>query len=160
MHYNVGRDISKFFFGSYALDGNNSKPGEPNERHSHSNIARKWANKLAVSALVRKDTQSMLFEIDHNQKVSINKIIKTFAFVTKETKETSGLPGVQNWYNDLSELGKCFTVSAVGNEGDQPLKNGFMGNVVRRHYTITNCLRKAFYRELIAVLGPYIPASE
>lgn len=27
LEYNVGRDISKFFYGSYALDGNNSKPG-------------------------------------------------------------------------------------------------------------------------------------
>ena len=25
--YNIGRDVSKFFYGSYALDGNNSKPG-------------------------------------------------------------------------------------------------------------------------------------
>jgi hypothetical protein len=27
LEYNIGRDISKFFYGSYALDGNNSKPG-------------------------------------------------------------------------------------------------------------------------------------
>ena len=61
LEYNVGRDISKFFYGSYALDGNNSKPGEPNERHAHSNIARKWANKLAIAALVRNNTQRNQF---------------------------------------------------------------------------------------------------
>ena len=61
LEYNVGRDISKFFYGSYALDGNNSKPGQPNERHAHSNIARKWANKLAVASLVRYKTQRNCF---------------------------------------------------------------------------------------------------
>jgi len=56
LEYNIGRDISKFFYGSYALDGNNSKPGMPNNKYAHSNIARKWANKLAVAALKRKNT--------------------------------------------------------------------------------------------------------
>ena len=86
LEYNVGRDVSKFFYGSYALDGNNSKPGEPNGRHAHSNIARKWANKLAVAALVRKNTQNNLFRIDDNQTVNINNIIKTFAFVSEKTE--------------------------------------------------------------------------
>ena len=109
LEYNVGRDISKFFYGSYALDGNKAKPGEPNERHAHSNIARLWSNKLAVAALVRKETQSNTFEIDFNQTVNINKFTKTFAFVSEKSK---GIKGVQNWYSNLSELGKCYTVSS------------------------------------------------
>ena len=66
LEYNVGRDISKFFYGSYALDGNNSLPGMPNQKHAHSNISRIWANKLAVATLVRKNTQANAFKIDEN----------------------------------------------------------------------------------------------
>jgi len=51
--------------------------------------------------------------------------------------------GVQNWYGNLSELGKCYTVSALGSSGDRPYKEEFLQ--VRRHYTITNCLRREFY---------------
>jgi cytochrome b involved in lipid metabolism len=51
IEYTVGRDISKFFFGSYALDGNNSKPGSENNSHAHSNIARKIANRHAIGYL-------------------------------------------------------------------------------------------------------------
>jgi len=49
----VGRDISKFFYGSYALDGNTGDPKVGNERHIHSNIARKSMQNTIVGTLVR-----------------------------------------------------------------------------------------------------------
>ena len=49
----VGRDITKFFYGSYTLDGNTSIPGSKNERCVHSNMARKIVNGLIVANLER-----------------------------------------------------------------------------------------------------------
>ena len=50
LEYNVGRDIGKFFYGSYALEGNDSKKKD-SYRHCHSNVARKIANLNRVAIL-------------------------------------------------------------------------------------------------------------
>ena len=65
-----------------------------------------------------------------------------------------GLIGVQNWYSNLSELGKSYTICALGEDGEIPLKNGIMGSIKRRQYTITNCMRQDFYNEILKVLAP------
>jgi len=59
INYLVGRDISKFFYGSYALDGNNNDPASKTPSHAHSNIARKIANRHVVGYLVLEDTQTL-----------------------------------------------------------------------------------------------------
>ena len=54
----VGRDISKFFYGGYALDGNfNKKAGDSNLVHPHSNIARKIAFRHIVGVIGQKVNQ-------------------------------------------------------------------------------------------------------
>jgi hypothetical protein len=54
-----GRDISKFFYGGYALDGNiGIKPGEDNNAYPHSNVARIIAKKHIVYILERRDVQT------------------------------------------------------------------------------------------------------
>lgn len=48
----VGRDISKYFYGGYALDGNmNLEPGQATLNHAHTNIARKVAYKHIVGVI-------------------------------------------------------------------------------------------------------------
>ena len=56
LQHNVGRDISKFFYGGYQLDGNGGKPGSNSTAYAHSNFARKIANKYAIAAFIRKKT--------------------------------------------------------------------------------------------------------
>jgi cytochrome b involved in lipid metabolism len=52
LEYNVGRDISKFFYGGYALDGNGNDPSKQyTERYAHSNMARKIANNNRIGTL-------------------------------------------------------------------------------------------------------------
>jgi cytochrome b involved in lipid metabolism len=46
IQHNVGRDISKFFFGGYSLENYPSAKG-----HNHSNFARMIANDLAIAKL-------------------------------------------------------------------------------------------------------------
>ena len=64
INYTCGRDVSKFFYGGYALDGNSGNPKAGNESYVHSNIARKTVYKLAVATLVR-DMSRMTAEMDH-----------------------------------------------------------------------------------------------
>jgi len=47
-------------------------------------------------------------------------------------------------------LGKHFTVESYQEGGQSAFKN--KGVIVRRHYTIANCMKKEFYEELIRCL--------
>ena len=50
----IGRDISKFFYGGHAFDGNLGKPekhSKTSPQYAHSNIARKMANKYAIGII-------------------------------------------------------------------------------------------------------------
>ncbi len=49
IHHNVGRDISKFFFGGYSLENYPSARG-----HNHSNFARMIVNDLAIANLQKE----------------------------------------------------------------------------------------------------------
>jgi cytochrome b involved in lipid metabolism len=46
--FNIGKDVGKFFYGGYAMDNNSNLPGDKNMAHTHSNIARKIANKHII----------------------------------------------------------------------------------------------------------------
>jgi cytochrome b involved in lipid metabolism len=49
LEYNVGRDVSKFFYGGYTLETSSGlKP------HTHSNMARYIANSLIIARLEEK----------------------------------------------------------------------------------------------------------
>jgi hypothetical protein len=84
--YNIGRDIGKFFYGGYALDGNFNDPNKETERHCHSNIARKIVNKLAIATL-KKDAirwnhknknSDVTFKINHENSHKINAYTRIF----------------------------------------------------------------------------------
>ena len=86
--YNIGRDIGKFFYGGYALDGNFNSVNAETERHVHTNIARKIVNKLAIATLkpdaIRWNHQNkntdVTFKIDHTNTHKINGYTRTFQF--------------------------------------------------------------------------------
>lgn len=88
LDYNVGRDISKFFYGSYALDGNGNDPSkQETERHAHSNFARKIANRNRVGTLkldavrwAEQHDACVTFKIDHAKSRKINDFTTTFYF--------------------------------------------------------------------------------
>ena len=78
INYLVGRDISKFFYGSYALDGNQNGPGHETSAHTHSNIARKIANKHVKYVLATKESQTHQYKISKTNQV--NAFTKSFVF--------------------------------------------------------------------------------
>ena len=55
LEHNIGRDISKFFYGGYALDNNDARGGSL--VNAHSNIARLHVNSLIVARFIGSDAQ-------------------------------------------------------------------------------------------------------
>lgn len=53
LEHNIGRDISKFFYGGYGLDGNLIQNGTL--KNTHSNMARLQIETLIVARLVQSD---------------------------------------------------------------------------------------------------------
>jgi len=56
LSHNIGRDVSKFFYGGYALDGNISNKAKV---HRHTNVARSQVDTLAVARLLNNQTKIM-----------------------------------------------------------------------------------------------------
>ena len=81
LEHNVGRDVSKYFYGAYGFDGNKNDPQNSNNCWVHSNIARKIANKHAIGAFVRNNTSKDIFCINHPKIVNINRNVKAIPFI-------------------------------------------------------------------------------
>jgi hypothetical protein len=59
LEHNIGSDVTKFFYGAYALDQNSNAMGDSNT-HVHSNIARKIAIKHVIGILKKPFQKSIL----------------------------------------------------------------------------------------------------
>jgi len=133
VEHNLGRDISKFFYGGYALENDRGQKG-----FAHSNLARKIVNELAIGIMYR-EAEIVHYQIDHIKTVKINDKIRTINF---KAKTQPIIAGVQQFYSELAQFGKHYIVQAVTSAGQ--------GKVVsrlspKRHYTIANCMGKAHY---------------
>jgi len=109
--YTVGRDISKFFYGGYSLDGNTSVPGSNAIVNNHSNVARKIAKSHVVAILGGK-VQENAFIIQ--EKHSVNQTTSTLELTVHDQSKLSLISGIQSYYNDFSTFGKHFTVCSLG----------------------------------------------
>ena len=72
LEHNIGRDISKFFYGGYGLDGNILSSGAL--RNTHSNIARVQVNTLVIARLVasNEDTKVPSFLAKVQSRTQVN----------------------------------------------------------------------------------------
>lgn len=57
LEHNKGRDVSKFFYGGYAMDGNLVSNGAIS--HTHSNVARAIVESLTIARLLPNKTKIM-----------------------------------------------------------------------------------------------------
>jgi hypothetical protein len=135
MNHNIGRDISKFFHGGYTLI--NSRGTTP---YTHSNIARRICNGLAVAHL-GETTSTFKASL-----VSVDMINKTSATVSMSLPES--VKGVSLFYSDLSMIGKHYLLQSVGNHN------------IKRHYTISNCMHKEAYQEYVRLLSVYLKGEK
>ncbi len=90
MQQNIGRDISKFFYGGYSLENNlGSKPGEG---YRHSNYARYIVNSIAIATY---EAESPVTKVKLEQKLSypINKSTAILFFRAQQNHFKSYYPG-------------------------------------------------------------------
>lgn len=126
--FHVGRDVSKFFYGGYVLE--NASGMKP---HTHSNIARKIVNSIVIGRL---NSEAKTFQGTITSSYNVNKVTKVF---------TMRLDGANESYNtppstSISTIGKHYLVRSI----DHPS--------VRRHYTISSCMKKEAYDEYLRVI--------
>jgi len=102
IEHNIGRDISKFFYGGYAME-NNGKP----EAYTHSGIAKTVVNSLIVGRL---EAKTSLYQGTIQEKTEVNSLTTTFNFQLE--KKVSGDGKIaQTFYQDISMIGKHFLVN-------------------------------------------------
>lgn len=148
MEQTVGRDISKFFYGGYSLDGNlNMLPGQQSSVHPHSNMARKVAFQNIVAVIGKPDVQEGIFSLDDKKTNKVNKTTSSFTFnsVTSESHDD-----LKMYHDDIKMLGKHYTFVPV-DDFNAPVREA-EGMVLKRHYTIANCMRLDFYTSLVNAL--------
>ena len=91
--------------------------------------------------------EDVTFRIDRDNAHYHNKVTKTLQFNTVDGKTK---PGLQNYFSSLSVLGQHYHVVSLGNDGVTPFKVG--SDVIRRQYTIANCLERNQYKAIIDIL--------
>ena len=88
LQHNVGRDISKYFHGGYALDGNLDSV-QPRKGNIHSNFARTIVNELIVAYYEREmDKPSTICRLKEDKRYNVNPIIKTFFMQAVDKRPT------------------------------------------------------------------------
>lgn len=56
---------------------------------------------------------------------------------------------VKPYYKDFEYFGKHYLVGAAQSGEGQDVQTSYTGQIVRRHYTIANCMEKTFYDKLM-----------
>ena len=124
LDYNVGRDVSKFFYGGYTLETSSGmKP------HFHSNSARHIVNSLVIARLEEK-AHSFATRIVNSSEVGKN--------TNCITLRAEG-PDVN------FRLPSSIDVTAIGRHF---LIRSFAMPKVKRHYTVCTSMQKELYEEL------------
>lgn len=123
IQHNIGKDISKFFYGAYSLEGNLTGVATLNR---HSNYARMIVNDLAFATL--QADLPVVYElpvsVDHERSPVIAKDIKTVCLKTEEVQES-----FHSLYEDDRMLGKNFRVQSATEPS------------LSRQYTICNVMQ-------------------
>jgi hypothetical protein len=132
LRHNIGRDVSKFFYGGYSMENKNfPKP------FTHSNMARKVVNSIIVGTLEAKAPEGVYKIIE---RAKVNDSTHTITF-----KSVSDVPSkARLFYKDLSMIGKHFLIRDV----KKPR--------VRRHYTISNCMKPDVYVKYTRMIKEYL----
>lgn len=133
LQHNIGRDISKFFYGGYVLEDNLSGPSP--KGYNHSEVAKRIVRKLTVASY---ESQSQIAP----QSASISKsheitpLISTFTLQSTADK----VRDFKSYYPGVNMIAKHFLVMDGRNQK------------VKRHYTISNAMIPAVYSEYLRVL--------
>ena len=156
LSHNIGRDVSKFFYGGYSLE---NQQGYKVENHVHSNDARKVVNTLIIGKLERDASYRVMSTTPSQQWVDANKsgTTKTIKFVT-ETGDNQSYQPVGDMMMcsllDTRNIGKHYLVKSTthrytrgGPSPDGEFEDRKGG--IKRHYTEAFCMREEVYQSLL-----------
>ena len=126
LQHNVGRDVSKFFYGGYSLEDNMGD--KPAQGYFHSTFAKIIVCDLAIARFDIHAVQSRECIIKEELCSKVNSTTKTIVF------ESIADEKVHNWkknYADIDSIGRHFRVRNMTDTD----RDG-----VWRHYTICNSM--------------------
>ena len=137
IQHSIGRDISKYFYGGYSLDGNIEKD-KPRKGHFHSNTARRIVNELIVGFYEKEvEKTSTICRLKENKFYDVNSAVKTFYL---ESVDKKPVPNFKSHYHGFEVLTKHFWIRTLQNPE------------VIRHYTICNAMDPELYRNYVLSL--------
>lgn len=123
---NVGRDISKFFYGGYCLEGNGGST--PSTGYNHSNYAMVIANDLAIAINCKETNPEITLTVCNTERTHMwTNSVGTVFFEAKDGKAQANF---KNFYDGFHMLGKHYKLRALKRNA-----------LVHRHYTICNTMR-------------------
>lgn len=128
----IGRDVSKFFYGGYALEVTSG-----HRPYFHSNVARAVVNSLIIARLDKKTEDFICKQEPCNQICS-----DTNTFLLQATEENPNFMIPASY--DIKSFGKHFLIR--GNKNPQ----------VARHYTISTSMTKIIYEEYLRVIKVFL----
>ena len=109
LKHNVGRDISKFFYGAYALEGHAN--GQPQKGHLHSSYARKIVNTLILAKFDSKIVPTTTYcKLRTDLTIKVNATTSTFYF---ESINREPVTNFKTLYPGLNMITKHFTVRCL-----------------------------------------------
>ena len=130
LQHNVGKDVSKFFYGGYSMEGNLGK--KPASGYAHSNYARKIANDLAIGKINVKNDEAALTTVCRVNTKQTVKLSKTTSIFFLESESGMIVPNFKKFFSGLRMTQKHFLVRSV--------EDG-----LHRHYTSCNAMRPELY---------------
>lgn len=137
--HNIGRDISKFFYGGYSLEDNLSGSG-PAQGHAHSTYARKIVNNLAIARYQPEiEVNTTSCRVRNDLCSQVNRDVKTIVLESVEKK--GNVTNFKSYFNNWEYLGQHFLV-----------RSGTGISSITRHYTICNAMRPDIYQAYISAL--------
>ncbi|CDW80902.1 cytochrome b5-like heme steroid binding domain containing protein [Stylonychia lemnae] len=128
---NIGRDVSKFFYGGYSLENYTKLP----PLHTHSNMARYIVNGLIVAQLDNLAT-SQVANMRIKSSNNVNKLTQTIIFEREDNQQV----GFQRYFKDIQMIGRHYLVRSIKNKQ------------VKRHYTVANCMEPNAYLVYLELL--------
>ena len=148
IEHNIGRDVSKFFYGAYSLE---SKV----DPHTHTNDARRILNELVVATLEMKST-TCLMKAESFEDANSTGTIKTITFAPVNLDNFSRISDQPCPITDLSQIGKHYLFKNTSHESTRgggsalgevdSLKGG-----IKRQYTRAFCMQPQVYQSLISI---------
>jgi len=115
---------------------------------------------LAIAVFSRKNaTPNYTAFIDSAQTHNINEHTATYTFQLFKQKEDSAKNEclqMSPYYKDFEYFGKHYLVGATKTGQGADVQTSYTNEIVRRHFTISNCMQKKFYDLLLKATDEYL----